>query len=129
MAGTSIRVFGLTELIVDLDKATSRLQPEVAAGLGKAGMAIKKNTQRRWAGMKHLPKLPGLVSYDVFSVPGAVAVEVGPDHVGQGELANVAEFGTKNNAPRPGLSPSLDEEEPKVITFLDALLPKLLDGP
>lgn len=124
---TSIRVSGLAELVVDLDKATSRMLPEVAAVLGKAGGNIKRDTQRRWGGMRHLPKLPGLVSYDVAHGFGKVYVEVGPEHIGQGELANVAEFGTVNNAPRPGLSPSLDEEEPKTVLALDALLAKLLD--
>jgi hypothetical protein len=125
---TEIRVSGLTELKVALDKATSRLEPEVMAVLGRAGMNIKRATQQRWAGMKHLPKLPGLVSYDVAHGAGKVYVEVGPQHVGQGELANVAEFGTVNNAPRPGLSPSLDEEEPKTVAALDALVAKLLDA-
>lgn len=125
---TSIRVSGLTELLVDLDKATSRLEPEVMAVLGRAGLNIKRGTQRRWSGMKHLKRLPGLVSYDVAHGIGKVYVEVGPEHRGQGELANVAEFGTKNNAPRPALSPELDIEEPKTVAALDALLGKLLDG-
>jgi hypothetical protein len=126
---STIRASGLTELELDLDKATSRLEPEVMAVLGRAGMNIKRGTQRRWAGMRHLRKLPGLVSYDVAHGFGKVYVEVGPQHIGQGELANVAEYGTVNNAPRPGLSPSLDEEEPKTVAALDALLGKLLDGP
>lgn len=129
MAGSSIRVSGLTELKVDLDKATSRMMPEVMAVLGRAGLNIKRGTQRRWAGMRHLPKLPGLVSYDVHHIVGGVAVEVGPQHIGQGELANFVEFGSVQNQPRPGLSPSLDEEEPKTLAALDALVGKLLDGP
>lgn len=124
---TSIRVSGLAELVVDLDKATSRMLPEVAAVLGRAGLNIKRDTQRRWAGMRHLPDLPGLVSYDVAHGFGKVYVEVGPQHIGQGELANIAEFGSVNNGPRPGLSPSLDEEEPKTVLALDALVVKLLD--
>jgi hypothetical protein len=125
---STIRVSGVNELVVSLDRATSLMQPEVAAVLGRAGLNIKNATKRRWSGMKHLPKLPGLVSYDVFHWPGGVLVEVGPQHVGQGELANVAEYGTVNNAPRPGLSPSLDEEEPKTVVALDALVGKLLDA-
>jgi hypothetical protein len=125
---TSIRVSGLTELVVDLDKVTSRLEPEVMAVLGKAGLAIKRGTQRRWGRLRHLKKLAGLVSYDVAHGIGKVYVEVGPQHVGQGELANVAEFGTVNNAPIPALSPELDIEEPKTVAALDALLPKLLDS-
>lgn len=124
----SIKVTGLTEVIVDLDKATSRMLPEVAAVLGHAGMNIRNDARQRWAGMPHLRKLPGLVSYDVFMLPGSVNVEVGPRHVGQGELANFAEFGSVNNAPRPALSPALDAEAPRTVAALDALLGKLL-GP
>lgn len=125
MAAT-IRVQGLTELEVALDKATSQLPTQVQAVLGKAGTNIKTGVRRRWSGMKHLPKLPGLVSYDVSAKLGGYAVEVGPAHIGQGELANVAEFGTVNNAPRPALAPELDLEAPKVEAALAALVDKLL---
>lgn len=125
MANT-ITVKGLTELELDLDRATSRMLPEVVSVLGRSGMNIKKGTQRRWSGMRHLAKLPGLVSYEVYHMFGGVGVEVGPRHVGQGKLANVAEFGTVNNAPRPALSPELDVEAPKTEAALDALLGRLL---
>jgi hypothetical protein len=127
MAAT-IKVQGATELVVALDKATSRMIPEVSAVLGKAGGNMKNDIRARWSGMRHLPKLPGLVSYDVFPWVGGIYVEVGPAHVGQGELAVFAEFGSVNNAPRPALAPALDAEAPKVEAALDALLGKLLDG-
>jgi hypothetical protein len=121
-----IKVQGVDELGVALDAATSRMIPEVSAVLGRAGMNMKRDIQQRWSGMKHLPKLPGLVSYDVTTVIGGIQLEVGPRHIGQGELANVAEFGTVNNAPRPALAPALDAEAPKVEAALDALVDKLL---
>lgn len=125
----TVTVTGLTEVVVALDRATSLMQPEVAKVLGRAGMNIKQGVQRRWSGTKHLRKLPSLVSYDVYRTFGSIVVEVGPKHVGQGELANLAEFGSVNNAPRPALSPELDIEEPKTVAALDALLGVLLDGP
>jgi hypothetical protein len=124
--GDGVTVTGLTEVKIALDQATSRMLPEVAAVLSKAGLNIKSGVQRRWSGMAHLRRLPSLVSYDVAHGFGKVYVEVGPQHVGQGELANVAEFGTVNNAPRPALSPELDIEEPKTVAALDALVDKLL---
>jgi hypothetical protein len=124
--GDGVTVQGLTEVEIALDQATSRMLPEVVAVLGKAGLNIKSGTQRRWSGMAHLRRLPSLVSYDVWFVPGGIKVEIGPQHVGQGELANVAEFGTVNNAPRPALAPELDLEEPKTEAALAALVDKLL---
>lgn len=126
---TSIRVQGLTELVVQLDAATSKLPVEVQAVLGKAGQQMKADVRQRWSGLKHLPKLPGLVGYDVYAKIGGYAVDVGPQHVGQGELANIVEFGSVNNAPIPALSPALDTEEPKAIAALDALVARLLDTP
>lgn len=125
---TAIRVTGLTELRVQLDTATSRLPVEVQAVLGKAGQQMKADARQRWSGLKHLPKLPSLVGYDVYAKIGGYAVDVGPQHIGQGELANIVEDGSVNNAPIPALSPALDTEEPKVVAALDALVGRLL-GP
>lgn len=125
---TSITVTGLTEVVAQLDKATSRMLPEVSAVLGKAGLAIKQGAQRRWGGMAHAPALPAAVSYDVIPGFGGVSVEVGPDKSRrQGPLGNLLEFGSMNNAPRPALAPELDLEAAKTVTFLDALLGKLLE--
>ena len=123
----SISVTGLDEIVVQLDKATSRMLPEVSAVLGKAGLAIKKGAQQRWGGLGHAPALPYAVSYDVSYGLGGVSVEVGPDKSRrQGALGNLLEFGSINNAPRPALAPELDLEAAKTVTYLDALLVKLL---
>jgi hypothetical protein len=122
----AVTVNGLTELVVTLDKAVSAMPVEVQAVLGKAGGNIKDGARRRWAGMKHLPKLPSLVSYDVYAKVGGYAVDVGPAHIGQGELANFAEFGSQNNPPRPALAPELDLEAPKAEAALAALVDRLL---
>jgi hypothetical protein len=84
--GDGVTVEGLAEVTIALDKATSQLLPETAAVLGKAGMNMKQGVQRRWSGMKHLRKLPSLVSYDVWYTFGGIKVEVGPRHVGQAAL-------------------------------------------
>lgn len=125
-----VSVSGLTELEISLDKAISTMPTEVMAILGRAGFNIKKGTQRRWSGMKHLPRLPYAVSYDVTPIFTGFQLEVGADKdKKQGALANVVEFGTVNNPPRPGLAPELDLEEPKTVAALDALVAKLLDSP
>lgn len=123
---SEITVKGLTELIVSLDKATSRLDPEAQAVLGKAGLNIKKGVRRRWSGLRHLRGLARTVGYDVAHGLSGPYVEIGADKRGQGELANVAEFGTPNNAPIPALAPELDAEAPRTVAALDALMDKLL---
>lgn len=124
---TSIKVSGLTELVAQLDKATSRMLPEVSAVLGRAGLNIKKGVQQRWGGSKMAPALPFAVSYDVSYGLGGVSMEVGPDKgKRQGALGNFREFGSMHNAPTPALAPELDIEAPKTVAALDALLGKLL---
>lgn len=124
---TSITVTGLTEVVAQLDTATSRMLPEVSAVLGKAGLNIKRGAQRRWAGLRHAPALPASVSYDVIPGFGGVSVEVGPDKSRrQGPLGNLLEFGSVNNPPHPALAPELDLEAARTVTYLDALVGKLL---
>jgi hypothetical protein len=124
----SITVQGLTEVIVSLDKATSRLDPEVMLVLAKAGLNIKTGAVRRVSGHAHLPAYPHAISYDVTHGFGGPSVDVGPDKGrGQGALGNLVEFGSVNNAPIPHLAPELDIEAAKTEVALDALLGKLFD--
>lgn len=122
-----MKVTGLNEFVVELDVATSRMLPEVAAVVGKGCGNIKKDWKQTWSGFKHLKGLPWTISYDVFYWPGKVIGEVGPMiGRGQGSLGGVAEFGTPTSAPHPGGAPALDAEAPKFEAALLALTAKLL---
>lgn len=123
-----MRVTGLNEFVVELDVATSRMLPEVAAVVGKGCLNIKKDWANSWAALaKHLPMLPRSISYDVTTLPGRVLGEVGPDlNRRQGPLGGVAEFGTPTSAPHPGGAPALDAEAPKFEAAMLALTVKLL---
>jgi hypothetical protein len=123
-----VKVTGLNEFVLELDKATSQMLPEVSAVVGKGCMNIKTDWAGRWSGLgKHLPDLPKTVSYDVFTLPGRVRGEVGPDiNRRQGPLGGVAEFGTPTSAPHPGGAPALDAEAPKFEAAMLMLTKRLL---
>lgn len=127
MAAT--RVTGLREFEVELSTAASRTLPEVAKVVGQGANNIKKDWRRRWSGMPHIARLPYTIGYDVFTLPGSVKAEIGPDHSKnrlQGPLANIIEFGSPTSAPIPGGQPALDTESPKFETALAALTVRLL---
>lgn len=120
-------VSGLNEVVAELDRAQSRMMPDVRAVVERGALNIKQDAARRASGLKHAPAYPQSISYDVHNTFGGVTAEIGPDKGRrQGALGNILEFGTPNNAPRPHLNPALDVEEPKFVAALDALLVRLL---
>lgn len=120
-------VTGLTEFIVELDKATSRALPEATAVVVKGALNIKRDWARRWSGLKHAPMVGRAVSYDVTTTIGAISAEIGPDKAKrQGALGNLIEYGSVNNPPIPGGSPALDAEAPKFERAMLDLSRKLL---
>ena len=86
-------------LALDLSKAPGRIQratPQVfLVGINKA----KKNLKRMASGHTYLPELDDHVEYDVL---GSLHYELGFNKVGQGHLANIAVYGSVNNAPVMG---------------------------
>lgn len=120
---------GLDEFIADVDRALKITDREVRAVVEKGALNIKKDWARRWAGLRSAPSLAAAVSYDVSYGFGGVKAEIGPDKARrQGALGNLLEFGSVNNAPRPGGLPALDAEAPRFEKALGDLVEKLLDG-
>lgn len=130
----AIRVTGLREVIVEFGAAESRALPEVTGVVSKGALNVKKDWQKAWKaarsggrGRTHIPALYAAVNYDVYTVPGAVRAEIGPD-LGrrQGWLGHELEFGSPTNAPHPGGQPALDAEAPRFEAAMVELTRKLL---
>lgn len=93
----------------------------------KGALNVKNDWRARWSGLSHAPRLPDAITFDVlfrFSGPEAV---IGPDKDRpQGALGNLIEYGSVNNAPRPGGAPALDAEADRFERALGDAVEKLL---
>lgn len=119
---------GLDDLAADLNKAARDIRPQVAKTTGMACNNIKKDVQRRWSGIPHLPHVPRSITYTVTTRAGDVVGEVGAEHERrQGKLAWVLEYGTPTSAPRPGFNPAADKEAPVWATFVEKVAAEALD--
>lgn len=127
MAGRGVRVVGLDRVIVEFELAAAQTITGVEAVVGKGASNVKRDWQRAWKGFKHLPALAYSVNYDVFTTPGHIQAEIGPDlNRNQGPLGGVAEFGTPTSAPHPGGAPALDAEAPRFEAAMALLVDRLL---
>lgn len=86
----------LDRLALDLSEAPGRIQRKAPAVFARGAFEIKNRIKRAAKGHGHLPRLDAHVSYDKL---GPLSYEIGFDKVGQGNLANIAAFGSVNNAP------------------------------
>lgn len=116
-----IDVSDLISLGRDLDAVPVKALVETRKAVQRGALNIKKDTQRRWSGMRHLRHLPAAVTYDTHETLTGASAEIGPDRSRpQGKLGNIAEYGAPpKTAPRPGLAPSLEAEEPKFRKALE----------
>lgn len=115
------------ELAADLEQAPQELMPRTREVVQRGAMNVKKDWQGRWRGLTNLPMLASSITYDVKASRDSVEAEIGADKSRpQGPLANVAEFGTRNNAPHPGGGPALVAEASKFEKALGEMLEKLM---
>lgn len=118
----------LDRLAADLDKAALEIIPKVAKTTGMACNTIKKNVQKRWSGLPHLPHLPRSITYDVTTTRTTVTGECGALHERlQGKLAWIPEYGSPTSAPHPGFRPATDAEEPVWVGFLEDIVARSID--
>lgn len=103
-------------LSVDLSRAPSRMQRSASKVLFVGINKAKRNLKRMASGHDYLPHLASHVEYESH---GPLEYEVGFNDVGQGELANIAVYGSVNNAPVSG-SPAdaIRIELPQVLRHL-----------
>jgi len=87
----------LNELAFDLSNAPRRIQAEAPKVFEVGANKIKKSLRRDAEGHDYLQSgFAAKVNYDRL---GPLAYEIGFDDEGQGELANIAVYGSVNNAP------------------------------
>lgn len=123
---------GLKEFAADLQKAADTVEERGKRIVGQGCNNIKKDAQRIIRGASHrgyLPHYPRSISYDVRSGGGGIVGEVGPDRAKlQGGLGRLIEYGSRNSAPIPHLSPALDAELPRFERYAAELAESLLMG-
>jgi len=119
---------GLDQLAADLVEAQDAIVPASAKVTGMACNNIKKDVQKRWSGLVHLPHLPRSITYDVTTKGPLVVGDVGADHaLPQGKLAWIPELGTPTSAPHPAFRPAAEKEQPAWEMFLAKVAAEALE--
>lgn len=96
MTGLGFDTSQIDRLAVDLSEAPGRIKQKAPAVFARGAFEIKNRIKRAATGHQYLPGLERHVSYDKR---GPLDFEIGFDKVGQGRLANIAAYGSINNAP------------------------------
>ena len=108
----------LDALARDLSVAAAKVIPAIVPVAHRAGGNIKRIMQKDASGHRHLPGLASTVNYDLDTTPTTVTVDVGFRKIGQGNLANIAAFGSVNNAPVMDITRGLREEVPNFMRWV-----------
>ena len=105
----------LDRLALNLSKAPGRMQRKAPKVFEVAANKIKRGMRRDASGHNHLSKLASTIEYDKL---GELTYEIGYKKIGQGNLANIAAFGSVNNAPVLVLDAPLRRELPFILHHL-----------
>ena len=108
----------LDALARELATAHLKILPAITPVAHRAGVNIKATMKKDASGHSHLPGLPRYVEYDIERTPTSVTVDVGFRKEGQGNLANIAAFGSVNNAPVMDITRGLTEEVPNFMRWV-----------
>ena len=107
----------LDALARDLMAAPLKVIPALVPVANKAGVNMKRVMKSDASGHRHLPGLASKVNYEVEVDAASLTVEVGFVDEGQGELANIAAFGTSKSAPVMDITRGLTEEVPNFMRW------------
>ena len=107
----------LMKLADSFGDASPRLIRALRPTVERAGVGIKKRMQSATSGHRRLAGLPSTVEYDVDQGLRSISVEVGFRKEGQGNLANIAAFGTSDTAPIFDITAPLAAEVPLFMRF------------
>lgn len=105
-------------LAADFYAAPAKVMAAIVPVASRAGVAMKRTMKKDASGHGHLPGLSNHVEYDLESSATEVRVEVGFRKSGQGNLANIAAFGSVNNAPVMDITRSLADEVPNFMRWV-----------
>ena len=108
----------LDALARELATAHLKVIPSVMPVAHRAGVNIKATMKKDASGHRRLGGLPRYVEYDIERTASSVSVEVGFRKEGQGNLANIAAFGSVNNAPVMDIGRGLTEEVPNFMRWV-----------
>lgn len=103
-------------------KVTAALRPTTA----RAALNIKNTMREDASGHSHLGALPQYVEYELEQSGSTVEAEIGFRKEGQGNLANIAAFGTKNNAPVMDITRGIADETPEWLRHITEAAAKAL---
>src|ERR1044072_3918036 len=112
--------FDTSELMALADlfgDASPRLMRAVRPVVERAGVGMKKRMVSQASGLRGLGGLPATVEYDVDQGLRFISVEVGFRKEGQGNLANIAAFGTSDTPPVMDITAPLTAEVPLFMRF------------
>jgi hypothetical protein len=91
----------LTDLIGDLEQSSAAQVHRIAEKAAEVeAFRMKQDWRQRVSGARGLHGLPAAVNYDITVTSNVVTAEVGYDDIGQGELGNIAEYGTSTQGPK-----------------------------
>lgn len=117
MSGIHIDTSEVDRLAVDLSQAPGRIQRKAPKVMQVGAYKIKQEMQSDFSGHGHLPHLGHKVNYDRRDALG-LSYEIGIDKGGQGDLGNIAAYGSSNNAPVADKNAGLRKELPMIVFHL-----------
>lgn len=118
-------VDGLLRLATELEVSGPRAQAASYKATQVEGHRMRDDWRQAVTGATGLPGLPAALSYDMLPTGlRSVTTEVGFDDRGQGELANLVEFGSSEHPPiRPAAERVLKGGEDRLTKFLETIEP------
>lgn len=107
-----IDVSQVRQLARDLGRAGPMAHAAVQGVVEGTALRIKRQARQIASGHRRLPKLSSAIGYDINRSPLGTEAVIGYAKSGQGNLGNIAEFGTSTQAPiAPALGPSLEAQQ------------------
>lgn len=111
---TRVDLSEVRQLGRDLERAGDRADAEMRRVMRVGANKIKKGMRRDFTGHSHLPDVPRHISYDGGAFGGDIEYEIGPEKVGQGNLANILAYGDGTHGPYLDHTAALHREAPVV---------------
>jgi hypothetical protein len=85
----------LAYVVTSIDKASAVAAAETAKVVGRGALNIKNDARRRITGLRHAPRYPYSIDYDLYVTGRGAVADVGPNKSKrQGALGNLLEYGS-----------------------------------